>query len=152
MYETKAYFYGTGRRKSSVARVRVYSGNGKITINGRDIDDFFGLETLKLIVRQPITLTNTADKFDIVVNVNGGGVSGQAGAIRHGLSRALLQYDENLRPELKKAGFLIQSLLQMGLNLHYVSYNRHRFEHRWLLRNLLRLNSYKLRKPSCSYR
>ena len=106
MYETKAYFYGTGRRKSSVARVRVYSGNGKITINGRDIDDFFGLETLKLIVRQPITLTNTADKFDIVVNVNGGGVSGQAGAIRHGLSRALLQYDENLRPELKKAGFL----------------------------------------------
>ncbi|MBQ7816947.1 MAG: 30S ribosomal protein S9, partial [Oscillospiraceae bacterium] len=102
----KAYFYGTGRRKSSVARVRVYSGNGKITINGRDIDDFFGLETLKLIVRQPITLTNTADKFDIVVNVNGGGVSGQAGAIRHGLSRALLQYDENLRPELKKAGFL----------------------------------------------
>ena len=106
MYETKAYFYGTGRRNSSVARVRVYSGNGKITINGRDIDDFFGLETLKLIVRQPITLTNTADKFDIVVNVNGGGVSGQAGAIRHGLSRALLQYDENLRPELKKAGFL----------------------------------------------
>ncbi|MBR5251452.1 MAG: 30S ribosomal protein S9, partial [Oscillospiraceae bacterium] len=96
----------TGRRKSSVARVRVYSGNGKITINGRDIDEFFGLETLKLIVRQPITLTNTADKFDIVVNVKGGGVSGQAGAIRHGLSRALLQYDENLRPELKKAGFL----------------------------------------------
>ena len=106
MYETKAYFYGTGRRKSSVARVRVYSGNGNITINGRDIDDYFGLETLKLIVRQPVALTETADKFDIVVNVNGGGVSGQAGAIRHGLSRALLQYDENLRPELKKAGFL----------------------------------------------
>jgi small subunit ribosomal protein S9 len=106
MYETKAYFYGTGRRKSSVARVRVYSGNGKITINGRDIDDFFGLETLKLIVRQPITLTNTADKFDIVVNVNGGGVSGQAGAIRHGLSRALLQADESYRTALKKAGFL----------------------------------------------
>ena len=107
MYETKAYFYGTGRRKSSVARVRVYSGNGKITINGRDIDDFFGLETLKLIVRQPITLTNTADKFDIVVNVKGGGVSGQAGAIRHGISRALLQYDsEALRATLKKAGFL----------------------------------------------
>ena len=81
MYETKAYFYGTGRRKSSVARVRVYSGNGNITINGRDIDEYFGLETLKLIVRQPITLTETADKFDIVVNVNGGGVSGQAGAI-----------------------------------------------------------------------
>ena len=106
MYETKAYFYGTGRRKSSVARVRVYSGNGNITINGRDIDEYFGLETLKLIVRQPVALTETADKFDIVVNVNGGGVSGQAGAIRHGLSRALLQYDENLRPVLKKAGFL----------------------------------------------
>ena len=106
MYETKAYFYGTGRRKSSVARVRVYSGNGNITINGRDIDEYFGLETLKLIVRQPVALTETADKFDIVVNVNGGGVSGQAGAIRHGLSRALLQYDENLRPTLKKAGFL----------------------------------------------
>ena len=106
MNETKAYCYGTGRRKSSVARVRVYSGSGKITSNGRDIDDYFGLETLKLIVRQPVTLTNTVEKFDIAVNVNGGGVSGQAGAIRHGLSRALLQYDENLRPELKKAGFL----------------------------------------------
>ena len=106
MYETKAYFYGTGRRKSSVARVRVYSGNGKITINGRDIDDFFGLETLKLIVRQPITLTNTADKFDIVVNVNGGGVSGQAGAIRHGISRALIKANPDLRESLKKAGFL----------------------------------------------
>ena len=106
MYETKAYLYGTGRRKSSVERVRVYSGSGKITVNGRDIDDYFGLETLKLIVRQPLTLTGTTDKFDIVVNVVGGGVSGQAGAIRHGLSRALLQYDENLRPSLKKAGFL----------------------------------------------
>ena len=107
MYESKQqYFYGTGRRKSSVARVRVYPGSGKITINGRDIDDYFGLETLKLIVRQPVTLTGTQDKFDIVVNVTGGGVSGQAGAIRHGLSRALLQYDENLRPQLKKAGFL----------------------------------------------
>ena len=106
MYETKAYFYGTGRRKSSVARVRVYSGNGKITINGRDIDDFFGLETLKLIVRQPITLTNTADKFDIVVNVKGGGVSGQAGAIRHGLSRALVTLNPEYRATLKAAGFL----------------------------------------------
>ena len=107
MYESKQpYFYGTGRRKHSVARVRVYEGTGKITINGRDIDDYFGLETLKLIVRQPVTLTGTQDKFDIVVNVTGGGVSGQAGAIRHGLSRALLQYDENLRPQLKKAGFL----------------------------------------------
>ena len=106
MYETKPYFYGTGRRKSSVARVRVYNGTGKITINGRDIDDYFGLETLKLIVRQPVALTNTAEKFDIVSNVTGGGVTGQAGAIRHGLSRALLQYDESLRPTLKKAGFL----------------------------------------------
>lgn len=106
MYETKPYFYGTGRRKNSVARVRVYNGTGKITINGRDIDDYFGLETLKLIVRQPLALTGLEDKFDIVVRVNGGGISGQAGAIRHGLSRALLNYDENLRPELKKAGFL----------------------------------------------
>lgn len=106
MYETNPYFYGTGRRKKSVARVRVYAGSGKITINNRDIDDYFGLETLKLIVRQPLALTGTADKFDIVSNVQGGGVTGQAGAIRHGLSRALLQYDENLRPALKKAGFL----------------------------------------------
>ncbi len=106
MYESNPYFYGTGRRKESVARVRVYAGTGKIVINGRDIDDYFGLETLKLIVRQPLTLTDTTEKFDIICNVNGGGVSGQAGAIRHGLSRALLQYDENLRPVLKKAGFL----------------------------------------------
>ncbi len=87
MYETNPYFYGTGRRKKSVARVRVYAGSGKITINNRDIDDYFGLETLKLIVRQPLALTGTADKFDIVCNVQGGGVTGQAGAIRHGLSR-----------------------------------------------------------------
>ncbi|MFR1807632.1 MAG: 30S ribosomal protein S9, partial [Pygmaiobacter massiliensis] len=93
MYETKPYFYGTGRRKSSVARVRVYNGTGKITINDRDIDDFFGLETLKLIVRQPLHLSEVEGKFDIVVRVAGGGVSGQAGAIRHGLARALLQYD-----------------------------------------------------------
>ena len=106
MYEGNPYFYGTGRRKKSVARVRVYPGTGTITINDRDIDDYFGLETLKLIVRQPLALTGTADKFDIVCKVQGGGVTGQAGAIRHGLSRALLQYDENLRPELKKAGFL----------------------------------------------
>ena len=106
MYEGNPYFYGTGRRKKSVARVRVYPGTGSITINDRDIDDYFGLETLKLIVRQPLALTGTADKFDIVCKVQGGGVTGQAGAIRHGLSRALLQYDENLRPELKKAGFL----------------------------------------------
>ena len=106
MYESNPYFYGTGRRKESVARVRVYAGTGKIIINGRDIDDYFGLETLKLLVRQPLTLTETADKFDIVCTVAGGGVTGQAGAIRHGLSRALLQYDAELRPVLKKAGFL----------------------------------------------
>ncbi|MBQ8767179.1 MAG: 30S ribosomal protein S9 [Clostridia bacterium] len=106
MYETSPFFYGTGRRKKSVARVRVYAGTGKIIINDRDIDDYFGLETLKLIVRQPLALTGTADKFDIVCRVNGGGVTGQAGAIRHGLSRALLEYDANLRPALKKAGFL----------------------------------------------
>ena len=106
MYETKPYFYGTGRRKHSVARVRVYNGTGKMTINGRDINDYFGLETLKLLVNSPLVLTETEGKFDIVVNVVGGGCAGQAGAIRHGLSRALLQYDENLRPALKKAGFL----------------------------------------------
>ena len=107
MYETKPYFYGTGRRKNSVARVRVYNGTGKITINDRDIDDYFGLDTLKYIVRQPLALTGTDEKFDIVCRVSGGGVTGQAGAIRHGVARALLQYDsENLRSMLKKAGFL----------------------------------------------
>ena len=106
MYDSTPYFYGTGRRKKSVARVRVYAGTGKITINGRDIDDYFGLETLKLVVRQPLALTGLTEKFDIVCTVAGGGVTGQAGAIRHGLSRALLQYDENLRSQLKKAGFL----------------------------------------------
>ena len=106
-YNKRPYFYGTGRRKSSVARVRLYAGIGKVTINGRDIDDYFGLETLKLIVRQPLNLTNTLDKFDIECRVAGGGVTGQAGAIRHGVSRALLQYNsEELRPLLKKAGFL----------------------------------------------
>ena len=102
----KPYFYGTGRRKHSVARVRVYPGSGNITINNRSIDDYFGLDTLKLIVRQPLALTETAEKFDIVCTVTGGGVTGQAGAIRHGLSRALLEYDAELRPVLKKAGFL----------------------------------------------
>ena len=106
MYDKTPYFYGTGRRKKSVARVRVYAGSGKITINNRDIDDYFGLETLKLIVRQPLALTETDQKFDIVCRVAGGGVTGQAGAIRHGIARALLQYDESLRPALKKAGFL----------------------------------------------
>ena len=106
MYESRPFFYGTGRRKTSVARVRLYNGTGSITVNRRDIDDYFGLETLKLIVRQPLELTNLVGKFDIVVNVNGGGVSGQAGAVRHGIARALLQYDESLRPVLKKAGLL----------------------------------------------
>ncbi len=106
MYETKPYHYGTGRRKSSVARVRLYEGSGKITINNRDIDEYFGLETLKLIVRQPLKLTETTDKFDIVCRVGGGGVTGQAGAIRHGISRALLLYNPELRTTLKKAGFL----------------------------------------------
>ena len=106
MYDAKPFFYGTGRRKSSVARVRLYQGTGKITINDRDIDDYFGLETLKLIVRQPMTLTDTLGKFDIVCTVAGGGVTGQAGAIRHGLSRALLVFNPELRPTLKAAGML----------------------------------------------
>ena len=107
MYASKKpYFYGTGRRKHSVARVRIYPGSGNITINNRNIDEYFGLETLKLIVRQPLALTDNLDKFDIVCTVAGGGVTGQAGAIRHGVSRALLEYDAELRPALKKAGFL----------------------------------------------
>ncbi len=107
MYESKKpYFYGTGRRKQSVARVRVYEGTGNITINNRDIDDYFGLETLKLIVRQPMQLTETLGKFDIVATVVGGGVTGQAGAIRHGLARAMLKIDPNYRTVLKKAGLL----------------------------------------------
>ena len=99
-------FYGTGRRKKSVARVRLVEGTGKFTINDRSLDDFFGLETLKVIVKQPLVLTNTQGKFDVICRVNGGGFTGQAGAIRHGISRALLKADEELRPALKKAGFL----------------------------------------------
>lgn len=99
-------FYGTGRRKSSVARVYLVPGTGKITINKRDIDEYLGLETLKIIVRQPLAATSTADKFDVLVNVRGGGFTGQAGAIRHGIARALLQVDADYRPVLKKAGFL----------------------------------------------
>jgi len=99
-------YYGTGRRKSSVARVYLVPGNGKITINKRDIDEYFGLETLKFIVRQPLVLTETSDKFDIRINVHGGGFTGQAGAIRHGISRALLEADIEYRGGLKKAGFL----------------------------------------------
>ena len=108
MYESKKkYFYGTGRRKSSVARVRVYeNGTGSIIINGRDIDDYFGLETLKLIVRQPLVTTELVDKVDVVVSVCGGGVSGQAGAIRHGIARALLTVNPEYRASLKAAGFM----------------------------------------------
>ena len=108
MYQSKnPYKYGTGRRKSSVARVHLFeNGTGAITINGRDIDDYFGLETLKMVVRQPLNATSTLGKVDIVATVEGGGVSGQAGALRHGISRALLQVNPDFRPILKKAGFL----------------------------------------------
>ena len=102
----KERFYGTGRRKKSIARVYLVPGTGKITVNKRDIDEYFGLETLKLIVRQPLAATQTADNFDVLVNVHGGGTTGQAGAIRHGISRALLQADNEYRPTLKAAGFL----------------------------------------------
>ena len=99
-------YLGTGRRKSSVARVRLVPGKGNIIINKRDIDDYFGLETLKLIVRQPLNLTATAGQFDVIVNVFGGGVSGQAGAIRHGITRALINFNADLKSDLKKAGFV----------------------------------------------
>ena len=99
-------FYGTGRRKSSIARVYLVPGNGKITINKKDMDQYFGLETLKIIVRQPLEATTTSDKYDVLVNVHGGGFTGQAGAIRHGIARALLNVDADFRPTLKKAGFL----------------------------------------------
>ncbi len=106
MAKAAAKFYGTGRRKKSIARVYVTPGKGNITINKRSIDEYFGLETLKVIVRQPLVATETAEKYDINVNVHGGGYTGQAGAIRHGISRALLKVDEDFRPTLKKAGFL----------------------------------------------
>ena len=99
-------YYGTGRRKKSVARVYLVPGTGKITINKRDIDEYFGFETLKTIVRQPLTATETADKFDVLVSVHGGGFTGQAGAVRHGIARALLEADQDYRPILKKEGFL----------------------------------------------
>lgn len=99
-------FYGTGRRKSSVSRVRLVEGTGKITINGKDIDEFFGLETLKVIVRQPLTVTNTTAKYDVIVTVKGGGFTGQAGAIRHGIARALNEANSEYRPALKQNGFL----------------------------------------------
>ena len=99
-------FYGTGRRKNAIARVRVMEGTGKITVNGKDIDEFFGLETLKVIVRQPLTVTNTTSKYDVIANVKGGGFTGQAGAIRHGLARALNEANAEFRPVLKQNGFL----------------------------------------------
>ncbi|MCI6020035.1 MAG: 30S ribosomal protein S9 [Clostridiales bacterium] len=99
-------YYGTGRRKKSIARVYLVPGTGNITINKRDMDNYFGMETLKVVVRQPLEATGTADKFDVLVNVHGGGFTGQAGAIRHGISRALLKADADYRPVLKKAGFL----------------------------------------------
>ena len=101
-----AKFYGTGRRKKSVARVYLVPGTGNITINKRDIDEYLGLETLKVVVRQPLVATETADKFDVIVNVKGGGYTGQAGAIRHGIARALLEEDSEYRPVIKKAGYL----------------------------------------------
>jgi small subunit ribosomal protein S9 len=102
----KVQYYGTGRRKKSIARVRLVPGEGKIIVNDRTLDDYFGLETLKVIVRQPLELTKTLSKFDVICKVIGGGLSGQAGAIRHGIARALVRADEELRPALKKAGFL----------------------------------------------
>ena len=102
----KVQYMGTGRRKKSIARVRLVPGNGNVTINRRDIQDYFGLETLRMIVNQPLVLTATKDKFDVLVNVHGGGFTGQAGAIRHGITRALIKADEALKPELKKAGFV----------------------------------------------
>ena len=102
----KVQYMGTGRRKKSVARVRLVPGNGKVVINNREIETFFGLETLRMIVNQPLVLTGTKDKFDVLVNVHGGGFTGQAGAIRHGIRRALIKSDENLKSELKKAGFV----------------------------------------------
>ena len=106
MAKTAERYHGTGRRKKSIARVYLTPGKGNITINKRDIDDYFGLETLKVIVRQPLAATDTVDKFDILVNVKGGGYTGQAGAIRHGIARALLTVDADYRPTLKKAGYL----------------------------------------------
>ena len=102
----KIVYYGTGRRKSSIARVRLVEGSGKITINGKDIDEFFGLETLKVIVRQPSTVTNTSAKYDVIASVKGGGFTGQAGAIRHGIARALNEANTEYRPALKQNGFL----------------------------------------------
>ena len=102
----KIYYYGTGRRKNAIARVRLTEGSGKITINGKDIEEFFGMETLKVIARQPLTVTNTTAKYDVIAKVTGGGFTGQAGAIRHGIARALNEANDELRPALKQNGFL----------------------------------------------
>ncbi len=102
----KVQYYGTGRRKKSIARVRLVPGNGNITINKRDLEEYFDYDTLKVLVKEPLTITDTLDKYDALVTVNGGGFTGQAGAVRHGISRALIKADEELRPILKKAGFL----------------------------------------------
>ena len=102
----KKYYYGTGRRKKSIARVRLIEGNGKISINGKDLDEFFGIETLKVIVKQPLNVTNTLTKYDVISSVNGGGYTGQAGAIRHGIARALNEANAEFRPALKQNGFL----------------------------------------------
>ena len=121
---SKPYFYGTGRRKKSVARVRIVPGTGAITINKKDIDEYFGLETLKLIVNQPFGVTGTAGKFDIIANVNGGGLSGQAGAIRHGLARALVQADEANKPALKAAGFNAKGYVSPGTGHEFLTWRR----------------------------
>ena len=102
----KIYYYGTGRRKNAIARVRLTEGTGKITINGKDIEEFFGMETLKVIARQPLTVTNTTAKYDVIAKVTGGGFTGQAGAIRHGIARALNEANAEFRPALKSNGFL----------------------------------------------
>ena len=119
-----AKYYGTGRRKSSVARVYLVPGTGKVTINKRDMDEYFGLDTLKVIVRQPLAATETADKFDVLVNVRGGGYTGQAGAIRHGIARALLNVDADYRPILKSAGFLTRAVQAFpAILLHRIELN-----------------------------
>ena len=102
----KKYYYGTGRRKNAIARVRIIEGNGKITVNGKDLDEYFGLETLKVIVKQPLTVTNSTTKYDVISTVKGGGYTGQAGAVRHGIARALNEANEEYRPALKQNGFL----------------------------------------------
>ena len=112
-------YYGTGRRKSSVARVRLVPGEGKVTINGRAMDEYFGLKTLELIVRQPLELTETVDKYDVIADVKGGGASGQAGAIRHGITRALMVLDGDLRPDLKTAGFVKEDFCFVCRNITY---------------------------------